>query len=123
MIAHQIVAFLISLAVGYWLLTLADKQNGLVKTLGQVFAGIIIVVSLLGPLGVAASAFCRHGHGGYWQRHGNDACCMMDGKSSMMKGDCPMDMKGKMMKGHDGPGGMGLMGKEKEAAEEKEDSK
>jgi len=130
MIAHSVVAFLISLAVGYWVLTLADKQNGLLKTLGQVFAGIIIVVSLLAPVGVVASAFCRHSHGGYgdscswgggWHRHGMDGCCMM-GNGGSMGDECPMKGgKKAMMKGD---GGMGMMGKDKAAGEDdKDDSK
>jgi hypothetical protein len=122
--AHSIVAFLISLAVGYWLLTLAEKQGGLTRTLGRVFAWIIIVVSLMGPLGLAASAWCRHCHGGRygysdrcswhqggWQGQGMDGACMMNGQ-------CPMDGKGNM------PSGMGMMDKKKGAADDdKDDSK
>lgn len=69
---HCIVALLISLAVGYWLLTLAEKENGLTKILGRVIAGIIIVVSLLAPICMAACALCRHSLGaacGYSMRH------------------------------------------------------
>lgn len=130
MIGHTIVAFLISLAVGYWVLTLAEKQSGFTKTLGQVFAGIIIVVSLLGPVGVVASAFCHRGHGGYgdrcswgggWHRHGMGGQCMM-GNGGPMGDNCPMmgGHKG-MMKGD---GGMG-MGKDKAAGQDdnKDDSK
>ena len=138
---HPIVAYLISLAVGYWVLTLADKQNGLTKTLGHVFAWIIIVVSLLGPVCVAATAWCRHSHGGWgysdrcswsgggWNRGGMDGNgmmggeCPMDGKGGMMKDDCPMMGKGNMMKGQMAPGGKGMMmDKDSGKTDEKKDS-
>lgn len=72
MITHRIVAYLISLAVGYWVLTLADKQKDLTKTIGRVIAWIIIAVSLIGPICVATSACCRHSRGG--------ACCSAEGR-------------------------------------------
>jgi hypothetical protein len=115
--AHHIVAFLITLAVGYWLLTLAEKQGGLNKTLGQVFAWIIIVVSLLGPVCVVANAFCRHSYGGGWHHRGGwhgmkDDCCAMGGPGGMKGDACPMMGKGDKMMGHDG---MGMkMGKDKD---------
>ncbi len=108
--AHHIVAFLITLAVGYWVLTLAEKQGGLTKTLGMVFAWIIIVVSLLGPVCVVASAICRHSYGG-WHHRGMDGC-YMDGRGRTMGDECPMmGGKGDMMKGHEG---MGMVGKDKD---------
>ncbi len=99
---HSIVGYLISLAVGYWLLTLAEKENGLVKTLGRVLAGIVIVVSLLGPICKVAMGVARHsmgggyamGHHGWgrgsWGHEGmgqDGSCCMgmeKDGKGGMM---------------------------------------
>jgi hypothetical protein len=128
--AHSIVAFLISLAVGYWLLTLAEKQGGHTKTLGRVFAWIIIVGSLLGPVCIAAAAICRHCHGGRdgysdrcswnqggWQGHGMDGACMTNGQ-------CPMDGKGTMMKGQTAPEDMGKMDKKKGTTDDdKDDSK
>src|ERR1039458_7295366 len=103
---HCIVAFLISLAVGYWLLTLAEKENGLTKTLGRVIAGIIIVVSLLAPICLAARALCRHSHGaacGYSMRHhwngggwqGNKMCApgMMNHKDMLTGSDSGEDKR------------------------------
>jgi len=96
---HPMVAYLLSMAVGYWVLTLADKQNGKIKTLGQVLAGIIIVVSLLGPICKAASALCCHnGAAGYsqscpftggWRHEGMGGSCM----TSQCPTDGKMDMK------------------------------
>lgn len=138
---HPIVAYLISLAVGYWVLTLADKQNGLTKTLGHVFAWIIIVVSLLGPVCLAATAWCRHseggrwGHsdrcswsGGGWNRGGMNGNCMMNGECPMdgkgqMKDECPMMGKGHGMdEGQMAPGGKGMMDKDSGKKDEKKDS-
>lgn len=51
---HQIVAYLISLAVGYWVLTLAGKEKGNNQKIGKVIGWIIIVASLFGPLCLAA---------------------------------------------------------------------
>ena len=106
---HPVVAYLISLAVGYWLLTLAEKQNGHTKTLGQVFAWIIIVVSLLGPVCMAASAWCRHcegapgsysERGGWgWHHHGMGDSAV-DGQCPM--GQCPMTGGKDGMKGMTG---------------------
>ena len=122
---HPVVAYLVSLAVGYWLLTLAEKQDGHTKTLGQVFAWIIIVVSLLGPVCMAASAWCRHANdgcyserGGWgersWHHHGMGASSM-DGQCPV--GQCPM------MGGKDGMKGM-IGGKmDKATTDNKESSK
>jgi hypothetical protein len=87
---HSVVAYLVSLAVGYWVLTLADKQEANTKTLGKVFAWIIIVVSLLGPVCKVASALCCHEnaapYGGYaqrggwgWHHHEMDNACSANG--------------------------------------------
>lgn len=124
MLACHIVAFLITLAVGYWLLTLAEKQGDLTKTLGMVFAWIIIVVSLLGPVCVVAYAFCRHSYGGGWHHRGMGDCCMMDGKGGMKGDACPMTGGKWDGKGHDGM----MMGKDKDkdkaaGTDDKDDSK
>ncbi|HTA77123.1 MAG TPA: hypothetical protein VK791_08195 [bacterium] len=107
---HSVVAYLVSLAVGYWVLTLADKQEANTKTLGKVFAWIIIVVSLLGPVCKVAGALCCHentascgyaerGAWGWHHRHDMGNACVDNG-------GCPFtgkaDMKdaapaGKMM--------------------------
>ena len=42
--AHQVVAFLISLAVGYWLLTLAEKQTALRRPLARCSPGSLLWV-------------------------------------------------------------------------------
>ena len=80
MIASRVAAYLISLAVGYWVMTLADKQSGFTQKIGKAIAWIIILVSLCGPLCIAASRFCCHGQ---------MAACM-----SMR--DCPMGGPGMM---------------------------
>src|SRR5581483_845028 len=122
--AHGIVAFLISLAVGYWLFTLADKQSGFTKTLGQVLAWIIIVISLLGPVCIVTRAICSHvcgERGGYamgnhwgggWGHHGMGGSCMtddqcqMNGKGGMANGmQCPMEGKGGRLMDRKGKGG------------------
>jgi hypothetical protein len=86
MFTHKIVAYLISLAVGYWVLTLADKQKNLTKTVGQVIAWAIISLSILGPLCIGycrikcqpTSASCP------WMGHSHcgDKGGMMDDKST-----------------------------------------
>jgi hypothetical protein len=86
MLTHRIVAYLIGLAVGYWVLTLAGKEKNLNKTVGQVIGWIIIVVSFVGPLCLAGSAiFCR--------TH-SDTCSYSSGcpwnGGGMMKNHCPM---------------------------------
>jgi hypothetical protein len=53
---HGIVGYLIGLAVGYWVLTHADKQKGFIKTVGQVAAWAIMVISLSGALCIG---YCR----------------------------------------------------------------
>lgn len=67
MLTHRIVAYLIGLAVGYWVLTLADKQMGFTKTIGKIIAWIIMVVSICGPLCIAGCGlFCCHRADGGW---------------------------------------------------------
>jgi hypothetical protein len=56
MITCKIVAYLFSLAVGYWVLTLADKEKNLNRKIGKWIGWIIIVVSVCGML--CATAFC-----------------------------------------------------------------
>jgi len=100
MLTHKILSYLVGLAVGYWVLTLADKQTGFTKTLGKVLAGIILVVSLVGPLCLGGQAvFC----------HMNSSCqysasCPWNGSVEGEMGKCHMGM------GHcmdmDGDGGM-----------------
>jgi hypothetical protein len=53
---HGIGGYLIGLAVGYWVLTHADKQKGRTKTVGQVVAWTIMVIALCGTLCVG---YCR----------------------------------------------------------------
>jgi len=91
MFTHKIVAYLISLAVGYWVLTLADKQKNLTKTVGQVIAWAIISVSVLGPL---CTAYCR------MCSKNPSSCPWMDrshcgDKGAMMEGHGMMDDKDK----------------------------
>lgn len=116
MVTHRIVAYLISLAVGYWVFTLAEKEKGFAKTLGKVVAWTILVVSLLGPLCLAGQAIvCHSGNAscsyagncpiGGWGGHGF-------GRRGMMGMNCP-EMSGDnkeegsmMMKHHGMMGGM-----------------
>ena len=45
---HGVSVQLISAAAGYWVLTMADKERGRVKTLGQWLGLAIIVISVVG---------------------------------------------------------------------------
>jgi hypothetical protein len=87
MLTHRIVAYLIGLAVGYWVLTLAEKEKNFNKTLGKIIGGIIIVVSLIGPLCIAGKCMmgkCEMGSG----------CCSSMSSCPMEKGGAPMAMPG-----------------------------
>jgi hypothetical protein len=95
MITHKIVAYLFTLALGYWVLTLADKQVGLTQKIGKVIGWIILIVSLCGPLCMLGS--CLSGHCGSM-----DHCCSMSSmpgcqmEQGGMKDGCPMGDMGKM---------------------------
>ncbi len=52
--AHHIVAYLITLAVGYWVLTLSSKEEKPNRTIGQIIGWAIIVVSIFGALCLGA---------------------------------------------------------------------
>ena len=142
MITFRIVAYLIGLTVGYWVLTLAEKEKDLTKTIGRVIAWIIIAVSLIGPVCVMATACCRHGHGsacGYssqhrwgtdgWRGHQMGRSGMMDGQRFMGKpGEMsgrfqgkgfPMMSREKMTRGSERMEGKGAT-KEADAAQETE---
>ena len=93
MITHRIVAYLISLAVGYWVLTLADKEKNNTKKIGKVIGWIIIVVSLIGPLCLAGSAIRCVSNPAACSYSSN---CPWSGHHSMM--DCPMSKGEGMMK-------------------------
>lgn len=99
---HSVVAYMVGLAVGYWVLTLADKQNNTTKTLGKVFAWIIIVVSLLGPVcKVAGALFCHENAAScdaYAQRGGWD-CSHQEMKNECLTGQCPFTGKADMKEG------------------------
>jgi hypothetical protein len=115
MVTHRIVAYLISLAVGYWILTLAEKEKDHTKVIGRVIGWIIIVVSLCvslcGPLCLAASAWCRHSSAccSYSASYCpmDNGCKMGMGASSMGQGQCPMGGK-EMMKDSDKSGAKGM---------------
>ncbi len=97
MITYRIVAYLIALAVGYWVLTVAEKEQNLNKKLGKVIGWIIIIVSLCGPLCLAGShMICRSGSANCCWMQG---CCKMD-HGNMMGGpggsECPMGKSGSM---------------------------
>jgi hypothetical protein len=90
MLTHHIVAYLITLAVGYWILTKAENEKDFTKIVGRVIAWIIIVVSLLGPVCAVTSAVCRNHYGaacgsapwtgGGWRHQDMDGCGEMDGQ-------------------------------------------
>jgi hypothetical protein len=67
MVTHRIVAYLIGLALGYWVLTHAEKEKNKLRTIGRIIGWIIIVVSFFGPLCIAGSSLFCHSPG--------DACC------------------------------------------------
>jgi hypothetical protein len=91
MITCKIVAYLFSLAVGYWVLTLADKEKNLNKKIGKWIGWIVIVVSICGML--CSASFCMK-------------CCSKSGCGPSTWG-CPMGATGKM----GCPGKMGGPGK------------
>ena len=95
MITHRIVAYLISLAVGYWVLTLAEKEKNTNKKIGKVVGWIIIVVSLIGPLCITGSrVFCHGSSCSYMQS------CPWGGSHGMW--NCPDMMKGSGAAGDQG---------------------
>lgn len=115
MLTHRIVAYLITLAVGYWILTKAENEKDFTKIIGKVIAWIIIVVSLLGPVCAVTSAVCRNHDGaacgsqgpwagGGWRHHGMDNC-------DMMNSQCPTEGS-KTMKDQDGTSGKGKTDKQ-----------
>ena len=91
MLTHRILAYLVGLALGYWVLTLAGKEKGKNQTIGKVVGWIILVVSLMGGLCLGGSAL-------YCGTH-RDSCPYGMG--------CPME-KGGWMHGHDMGGRMGM---------------
>ena len=113
MVSHRIVAYLIGLAVGYWVLTLADKEKDFTKTVGKVIGWVIIVVSFFGPLCLAGSALICHSHSGScnysaqcpWNGGGHE--CQM-GSSGMLNGQCP-EMGQGMMEGREKKNEKGMM--------------
>jgi len=94
MVTHRIVAYLVSLAVGYWVLTLAEKEKNNTKKIGKVIGWIIIVVSLIGPLCLAGSAI-----------H-----CVSSGGSCTYSSNCPWTSHHSMMDGKGMMDGQGMMG-------------
>lgn len=52
----HIVAYLVTAALGYWVLTIAGKEQGPNKTIGKVIGWLIIIVSVFGILCAGA---CR----------------------------------------------------------------
>lgn len=48
MMGHGVSALLITSAVGYWVLTAAEKEKGQVKKAGKLLAAIIMLISLAG---------------------------------------------------------------------------
>ncbi|HJT24450.1 MAG TPA: hypothetical protein VJ873_07720 [bacterium] len=63
MVTHRILAYLIGLALGYWVLTHAEKEKAKLKAIGRVIGWIIIVVSFIGPLCLVGGSIYCHTHG------------------------------------------------------------
>ncbi len=85
-----VVFYLLTLALGWWLLHLAEKEPAKwLKVAGRVTAGIILVVSLFGLLCKGGSAFCRR----YCPDHGGKAAMSchpkMGGMGMMMPAGHP----------------------------------
>jgi len=77
----HILGYVIALAIGYWMRTLADQQKNFTKTLGKILSWIVIIVCLVGP-------FCRAVH--HWRAcHSSAACSSWKGchGDSKDKGD------------------------------------
>jgi hypothetical protein len=96
MVTHQIVAYLIALAVGYWVLTLATKEKGNNQKIGRVIGWVIILVAAGGLVCSAAcraychlrSDSCTYSSACPWTGHGMANCPDMKGKG-MMGGMAP----------------------------------
>jgi hypothetical protein len=97
MLTHRILSYLVGLALGYWVLTLADKQNGFTKKLGQLVGWVILVVSLMGPLCLGGKAVFCHMNSSSCEY---SSSCPWNGSMEGGMGHC-MDMDGK-----EGDGGM-----------------
>jgi hypothetical protein len=101
MVTHRIVAYLITLAVGYWVLTQAGKEKGMTQKIGKVIGWIIIAVSLAGPLCIGAGSLVCHAKGddcAYnsscpW--HGHSMANCPDMGKGMMGGQAPAEEKPK----------------------------
>jgi hypothetical protein len=99
MVTHKIVAYLLTLALGYWVLTHAEKQAGLTQKIGKVIGWIILIVSLSGPLCILGSCLAGHcGMGHCCSMSSMPGTCMDQGG---MKDGCPMGMGEKGMMGGD----------------------
>ncbi len=83
----HVAMYLATLAVGYWVLTLAESQKNLTKQIGKIIAWVIIAVSVMGPLCIAGSRMK----------------CYSDPSKCASMSDCPMKKGGSMM------GGPGMM--------------
>ena len=64
---HGFVGYLLALAVGYWVLTLAVKEKGRNQLVGKVIGWVIILVAAGGILCKAAvcTSHCGKGRGGW----------------------------------------------------------
>ena len=120
MLTHRIVAYLIALAVGYWVMTLAEKEKDHVKTIGKVIAWIIIVISLVGPACMLTSAVCHHVCGTACCSDGSsaDGCHHSFGGPGMM-GQCPMEGNKMMPMGKEEPPAKNITDKDKKEKTDK----
>jgi len=89
-VSHCILPYLVGLALGYWVLTHAEREKATLKSIGKVIGWVIIVASVICPL-------CRAGAALYCRSH-SDSCsysssCPWNGHM-MGKNDHCMGMTG-----------------------------
>ncbi|MBU1076678.1 MAG: hypothetical protein KKH98_05255 [Spirochaetes bacterium] len=76
---------LITLAAGYWVLTLAKKEKDALKTIGNIIGYLIVGISLIAILHSAyyAVSSCRYGRYGIKKWSGSRSGCPEMDKKSM----------------------------------------
>lgn len=77
------IAFMLTMALGYWVLTLAAAQERPLFGLGRFVGGVILLASLIGLVAVAACGFCKMKSG-----------CGAGGACPVKMSGCPMSGAG-----------------------------
>ncbi len=85
MATHHIAVYLLTTAVGYWVLTLAEKEKNNNKKIGKIIGWVIIGVSLCGCLCLAGRAVLCH------PRYGQCSSFQSCPWSGMSQGNGPQD--------------------------------